>query len=389
MDEQLALTERLSALGTLVASVAHEINNPLAFNLGNVELAISLLSELEQSSAAAKFAPRLTTVIAALNDARVGGERVAKIVKELRNYAHSQEEETRPVDLRVCAQWALNLAGNQLRHLARLKVELDDVPTILGNELRLSQIFVDLLSNAAQAIEGAPNDNEIRLRTFTDERGHATAEVIDTGRGMPPEIMARIFEPFFTTKPHGSGTGLGLSVCRNIVQALGGEMSVRSEVGRGSSFRLSFPPARERVTERPTSERVERATTTSRRGLVLVVDDEPLFRSLIARVLKDHHDVVLAESGHEALALLRERRDFDVVLCDLMMPGLSGMELFDEVKLRYPEVLGTLAFTTGGAFTPDSANFVAKHASRCIQKPFGGDALLAFVGRVMATARRK
>ncbi len=145
-----------------------------------------MLTDLERSSAATKFAPRLTTVIAALTDARVGADRVAKIVKELRGYARSQEEEARPVDLRVCAQWALNLTSNQLRHLAKLEVELGEVPAIMGNEIRLAQIFVNLLSNAAQAITGSPAENEVRLRTFSDEHGRATAEVIDTGSGMPP-----------------------------------------------------------------------------------------------------------------------------------------------------------------------------------------------------------
>jgi PAS domain S-box-containing protein len=381
MDEQLALTDRLSALGTLVSSVAHEINNPLSFNLGNLDLAISLLADLERSSAATKIAPRLTTVIAALTDARVGADRVAKIVKELRGYGRSQEEEARPVDLRSCAQWALNLTSNQLRHLARLEIELGEVPAVMGNEIRLAQIFVNLLTNAAHAIRGAPTENEVRLRTYTDARGRATAEVVDTGIGMSPEVLGRIFEPFFTTKTHGSGTGLGLSVCRGIVESFGGEISVESTPGRGSCFRLSFPPAKDR---RELGSQPNHARSGGRRGKVLVVDDEPLFRSLIARVLQKHYEVALAASAADAITLLRERRDFDLVLCDLMMPEMSGTELYAQIQQRFPELEGAVVFMTGGAFTTESAEFVARHPTRCIQKPFGGDALLAFVARSIA-----
>jgi CheY-like chemotaxis protein len=173
-------------------------------------------------------------------------------------------------------------------------------------------------------------------------------------------------------------------VCRNIVEALGGEMSVRSEVGRGSCFTLSFPPVPERDARGSAASKFERARVAGPHGKVLVVDDEPLFRSLIARVLQGHHEVVLSASAPDALAVLRERRDFDLVLCDLMMPGMSGTEFFAEVERRFPEMADAVAFMTGGAFTPDSADLVAAHPGRCVQKPFSGDALLAFVARSIA-----
>jgi PAS domain S-box-containing protein len=388
-DEQLALTDRLSSLGTLVASVAHEINNPLAYTLGNLTLALDDLAELRDRLPDDESREMLERVLRGLGDAEQGAQRVATTVKELRVFGRMEERTLRAVDPRACVDWAIRLTGNQLLHQARLLTSLRDVPQVRANELKLSQVIVNLLTNAAQALIGEREENEVKVSTWTDEQGRAVIEVEDNGRGMSEAVKAAIFEPFFTTKAAGHGTGLGLCICRSIVQGFGGEISVESEPDKGSRFSVRLPACSPESSAHaaPVSERIEslRASPSTRgpRPRVLVVDDEALIRALVAKLLEDRYEVIGADSVHSALAILNEGSELNVVLCDLMMPGESGIDFFSVLRRLYPDLVERVGFITGGAVTPDTTEFLETAARPVLNKPFELGTLRAFVERVL------
>ncbi len=388
-DEQLALTDRLSSLGTLVASVAHEINNPLAYTLGNVALAVGELQRIAQDVADPLQRIALEQVILGLREAEEGAGRVANTVKELRVFGRMEERSRRLVDPRACVDWALRLTGNQLQHQARLLTDLRQVPSVKANELKLSQVVVNLLTNAAQALTGDREDNEVRVTTWTDETGAAVLEVEDNGHGMTEDVRRSVFEPFFTTKAAGHGTGLGLSICRSIIESFGGEISVESEPGKGSRFRVTLPAADEQPLAHepgPISSVPPKPESVAPSGPipnVLLIDDEPMIRKLVGRLLDGRCRVTSVESVRAGLAELNERRDFDAILCDLMMPGESGMDFFGVVRRLYPELVDRLAFITGGAITPDTTKFLETASRPVLNKPFNAQTLNALVKQVM------
>lgn len=388
-DEQVALTDRLSSLGTLVASVAHEINNPLAYTLGNLTLARSDVDSLKARMPDAESRELLERVLRSLADAEDGAHRVATTVKELRAFGRMEERVQRPVDPRACVDWAIRLTGNQLLHRARLLTSLRDVPQVRANELKLSQVIVNLLSNAVQALSYDRESNEIRVSTWTDEAGRAVIEVEDNGRGMTEQVKSAIFEPFFTTKAPGHGTGLGLSICRTIVHGFGGELSVESEVDKGSRFCVRLPACAPEAeasvtpTQIPPPARISLAPRGERLK-VLVIDDEPMIRSFVSKLLDSHYDVTSADGVRAALSRLNQGSDYQVILCDLMMPGESGMDFFAVVRRLYPDMIERVAFITGGAVTPDTSKFLETAARPVLNKPFDLEALLAFMERVLA-----
>jgi CheY-like chemotaxis protein len=249
-----------------------------------------------------------------------------------------------------------------------------EVPLVDGDEGRLEQVFVNLLVNAAQAIpEGHADRNEIRISTWTDAAGDAVVEISDTGAGIPPEIRDRIFDPFFTTKPVGIGTGLGLSICRGIVTKLGGELSVESEVNRGTCFRVTLPRARPAGAAAPSPSAAPDALRQ-----ILIVDDDALVTSSLRRLLADGHDVEVAGSVDGALRRIAAKR-FDLILCDLMMPDLTGMDLHERVLRDHSEQAERLLFMSAGAFTSRAREFVAARPASVLEKPLDLDRLLAVV----------
>lgn len=388
-DEQLALTDRLSSLGTLVASVAHEINNPLAYTLGNLGLAGSELERIKRQSSDPSLITVLDRVIRSLRDAEDGAGRVANTVKELRAFGRMEERSKRPVDPRACVDWAIRLTSNQLLHQARLLTSMREVPNVLANELKLSQVVVNLLTNAVQALTGEREENEVRVSTWTDETGAAVIEVEDNGRGMSEEVRLSVFDPFFTTKAPGYGTGLGLSICRTIVAGFGGQISLESAPGKGSRFRVSLPACAEQPgasddapasTPTPTRLSTPPPRATPR---VLVIDDEPMIRTLVTRVLSGNFQVTSAEGVRAALAELNATQAFDAILCDLMMPGESGMDFFGVVRRLYPDLIGRVAFITGGAVTPDTSKFLETAARPVLNKPFDAETLTTFVEQLV------
>jgi CheY-like chemotaxis protein len=249
----------------------------------------------------------------------------------------------------------------------------------------MCQVFLNLLVNAAHSIEeGRVDDNEITVRTWS-EGGDVMAEVSDTGAGISADHLDRIFDPFFTTKPAGSGTGLGLAICTKIVTALGGTMSVDSKVGIGSTFAVRLPAVED---GEKSAAAAGDATVgpANPRGRILVIDDEPLVGQVIAGMLEEHQTVV-ATSGLEGRSILAGDLEFDVILCDLMMPGFSGMDLHDWLKEDHPGAVARLMFVTGGAFTPKTQKFLAAVNPPTLNKPFDVARLRAEVANVIQAAR--
>jgi PAS domain S-box-containing protein len=368
MERQLARSDRLASLGTLAAGVAHEINNPLAFILGNLEFAREELPALARSQAGARPEPLLAEVLEALREAADGAKRVSRIVRDLGVFARGEDEKREPVDVHKTLEAAIAIATNEIRHRARLVKTLEPVPRVIADEARLTQVFLNLLVNAAQAIgEGRAEDNEIRVATRVDASERIVVEVADTGEGIPAAILPRIFDPFFTTKPVNLGTGLGLSICHGIVSALGGEITVESELGHGTTFRVLLPPAPAAGTA--PSPPADLVPPGGPRARVLIVDDEPAVLSALRRTLGRDHDVVAAASP-EALEILLSDDRFDLVLCDLMMPELSGMALYERVRRSRPELAERFVFMTGGAFTTGAREFLDRVRLRTLHKPF-------------------
>ena len=382
VQAQLLVADRMFSVGLLAAGVGHEINNPLAAVMANLDLANHYLAQLARSGAAGETVRELEE---ALREARTGAERVRNIVRDLRMFSRGGEEENQLVDVERVMDSAVRMAWNEIRHRARLIKEYRTVPGVYASESRLAQVFLNLLVNAAQALpEGHASANEIRVATNT--RGDRVAiEVTDTGPGIPPEAMGRLFTPFYTTKPVGVGTGLGLSICHRIVTGLGGEITVDTEVGRGTTFRVILPSAIAQADEPPVDQIAPKepapraADHDGAPARVLVVDDESMIGRAIHRMLSPHYDVTVVTRARDALSRIHGGARFDVILCDLLMPEMTGMDLHDELVLTAPDQAAAMVFVTGGAFTPRAREFLAEMASRCIEKPFDTAALRAAV----------
>jgi PAS domain S-box-containing protein len=365
--------ERLAAVGTLAAGMAHEINNPLTFVSANLGCA-------REALAARAAEPELAEALQALDEAAEGTRRIARIIRDLGIVSRSRRDGRRAVNVHEEIGGAAKLAEHEIRHRARLVLRLDPVPPILASEFQLGQVVLNLLVNAAHAIpEGAAAANEIRVVSRTGPDGQAIVEVSDTGAGIPPELGRRVFEPFFTTKPPGQGTGLGLSVCHGIVSGLGGRIELESEPGRGALFRVVLPPAPDEEHPAPAPRRAASAA----RARILLVDDEPLIGSTVRRVLADHEVEVLTDA-RAALARLVAGERFDVILCDLMMPDLTGMDLHEALTRAAPAVAGRMVFITGGAFTERARRFLERSDLPRIEKPFAPATLREAVDALLA-----
>jgi signal transduction histidine kinase len=384
LQTRLALADRMVSVGTLAAGVAHELNNPLAYVNANLAFVSERLARVATlvSRASVADAGVIAQVDEAIRDARDGAERMRVIIRDLKTFSRPDDETGRAVDLAAVLESCIAMAWNEIRHRARLERRLAPVPPVVGGEARLAQVFLNLLVNAAQAIpEGNAAEQVITVATRVVADGRVAVEVTDTGSGIPTEHLPRIFDPFFTTKPPGVGTGLGLSICHSIVAALGGEIEVESAPPRrGATFRVLLPPSDLAAGGRAGAA----AAPVSRRGRILVVDDEPLVCNVLQRTLGAEHDVVAVERARAALDLLANGDRFDLVLSDLLMPEMTGMDLHREVCRSFPELARRVVFLTGGAFTPAARTFLEEEAVECVEKPFDLQTIRAVIARKLA-----
>jgi PAS domain S-box-containing protein len=363
-QQQLVFADRMASVGTLAAGVAHEINNPLTYITANIDTAIEEIRALVGGSPSGVMKDLEEVLIAA----REGATRVTKIVRGLKTFSRIDEERLGVVDLIPVLELSVNMAFNEIRHRARLVKDYGTVPLVHADDARLGQVFINLLVNAAQALpEGKTDANEIRIVTSTDGAGRALIDVQDNGPGMTQDLMTHIFDPFFTTKAVGVGTGLGLAICRNIITGMGGDISVQSEVGVGTTFRVALPASRDAISVGTAAQ--DCSTPSFRLAHVLVIDDEPSVGIAVRRVLRKH-EVTVVTTAEAALDLLSGGRNFDIILSDLMMPGMSGIDFYAALVRTHPKMASRVVFVTGGAFTPEANAFLDRVTNERLEKPF-------------------
>jgi PAS domain S-box-containing protein len=389
LEQERARTtqERLATVGSLAAGVAHEINNPLAYVIANVQYALESITQWQVAETAAGSSEELDRKRAllkeALLEANEGARRVQRIVADLKTLARQGDDRSEYVDVERTLQWAIGVTMAEIRHRARLTRNFESLPDVRGDEARLGQVFVNILLNAAQAIEpGSVADNEIIVNAFQRE-GRVVVEVLDTGPGIPNELMTKIFDPFFTTKPRGVGTGLGLSICHEIVASMRGTLTGGNRSTGGARFVVELPSVTH--SQIPVGTAVKRLgksqSPPQNRARVLIIDDEALAAKALGRILRDHQ-VEIAEHATSGLNMALDR-DYDIIFCDLMMPELSGMAVFAEVERVRPNAASRMVFITGGTFTEEARNFATRHAERCLFKPFDSSLVKEAITRVM------
>jgi two-component system cell cycle sensor histidine kinase/response regulator CckA len=371
LEDQLRQADHMAAVGRLAAGVAHEINNPLAYVLANLSYA------KEQLGAAARAGAGRTdsSVVEAIIEAHQGVERMRQVVSDLKTFTRRDEGEVDLLNLVTVVESMLKMAHAEIRHSARVERSYGPAPRVKANQTKLAQVFLNLLVNAAQAIpEGRASENAVLVCVGTDERGNAVVEVRDTGVGIPEANLSRVTEPFFTTKPVGVGTGLGLSVCRNIVEGYMGRLSIESVVGWGTNVRVTLPPAPVGFARRASS--VKLHAVRLQRYRVLIVDDDPMVLRSYQRVLRNH-EIQTATSGREALEILARNPEFDVILCDLMMPELTGMDVYDRLREGGHGLERRIVFLSGGIFTERARSFLETVPNLRFEKPLDPERLQA------------
>ena len=362
-------SEKLADMGTLLAGVAHELNNPLTVVSGYSSI-------LRQTLGDGPARERLDRIASA-------AERCVRIVRNFLALARQHPPERQKVDANRVVREAVELLAYPLR-VDNVEVQLElaeDLPTLWADPHQLHQVVVNLITNAHQAMHGSAAPRRLTLRTrFKAADSRVSIEVIDTGGGIPPEVLGRIFEPFFTTKPVGQGTGLGLPLCLGIVEGHGGTLRVDSQVGEGTTLTVELPVVAAPAGEATPAVPAHRALPP---GRVLVVDDEPDVAGVLVDLLRaEHQQVDAATDGRAALEKI-EAAAYDLILCDVRMPGLDGPELYRALRLLHPELLPRFVFLTGDTLNPESREFVQQTGAPCISKPFDFDEVYRVIGRAL------
>ncbi len=367
VERELRDTERLASMSTLANGIAHEINNPLQYLQANLELLEGVVDQLAAGAAPAK----VTAARRMLDDCMKGADQVRTIVSELRAFMQGPRDDKNAelIDVRGPIRTALSMTRAQLRAVARVVESHAPVPRVMAINSELIQVVVNLLGNAAHSL-GSAGGGTIRVASHAAPDGRVIVEVEDDGPGVPPALRTRIFEPYFTTKPLGIGHGLGLHVCRGIVESHSGTLSLHAEPGR-TIFRISLPPGE----AAPPAQ-----AAPGGRPRVLVVDDDELVSRSIAMMLDKGCATVVLHDPAEALRHL-QREHFDAVVSDVMMPGMTGWELAMRADAAVPGTSARFLLVSGAA--PDEYRPPGAPALAFLEKPFRLRELRARVGEIL------
>jgi two-component system, NtrC family, sensor kinase len=379
-QEQLIQSEKLSAVGQFVAGVAHELNNPLTAVVGFAEL-------LQATNTDEKAKTHLDRIAKSAH-------RCHKIVHSLLSFARQHPPERKPGNLQAAIEEVLEIMAYEFRtsDVTIVRDFAPDLPPIMADLHQLQQVFVNILSNARQAMEGVQREGRITIRTRHTGKS-VTVEIQDNGPGIKPEHLARIFDPFFTTKPVGKGTGLGLSLCYGIVQEHGGTITARSEPGQGATFAIELPvaeaaamPSALRGAE-PAAAAAKPMRAGSNGRSVLVIDDEQWILELAVELLRaEGYDVSSATGGQQALELIG-RRTFDVIVSDWKMPGLNGIRLYEHLLATDRPAARRVLFMTGDVVSDTFQEFLRRNELTCLSKPFAAGEFRAAVAKVFGDAK--
>lgn len=365
LQDQLVQSEKMSAIGQLIAGIAHDLNNPLASVVGFADFLLE----------GRDVPPALVEPIRVIQQE---AERAAAIVRNLLSFARKQDHQRRPTELGPLLTATMNLLRTQMvSRRVEVILDVDDgLPAIDADAGQVQQVFVNLVSNAAQAIESAGRAGRVVVRARPWRDGVAV-EVGDDGPGMAPEVAAQVFEPFYSTKPEGQGTGLGLSICQGIVKEHGGRILLSTAPGQGATFTVELPrSSRPAAAPRPAPEAPPTAPLR-----ILVIDDEPHILHYMRATLEAWgHQVAVAGDGEEGLALACEG-EFDLILSDLRMPRLTGREFFAALKERNPGAAARVVFSTGDTVHGDTTAFLEGQAHPFLNKPFSLAELRALLAR--------
>jgi two-component system NtrC family sensor kinase len=361
-EHELLQVQRLKALGRLAAGIGHEINNPLTFILGSVEAVQEILVEHEPRFDDATYDELSHLLSAALT----GTDRIAQIVRSIKMFVRPEESLTEPVDVSAAMRLALDMVRADVAPHITIELGLSEVPPVLGKRVELEQVFINLCKNAAQALAGL-RDRDAHIRVSSRcEQGDVCIEIADTGPGIAPKDLDKIFDPFFTTKPVGQGTGLGLSICHAIVCSMSGSIDVRSTEQRGTVVTVRLPALDVPRLPPPVAEK-PRLAPSSTKGRILIVDDEPFVLQMMMHALRDHDIVGLTSSRDAFVCCMSE--PFDLVLCDMMMPEISGMHLYQMIRQARPALAERIVFVTGGAMLDDVREFLEHVPNEYLEKP--------------------
>ncbi len=375
-DEELRLRahwefiERMAGLGTLAASIAHEINNPLSVILGNLHLARERLPEVGSQSCHEMLA-----------DARDAAIRIRTIVGDLRGLWQQQDQSEGVATVEHTIAWAVDVTAHETRHYAQVVSQVEPGMTVALSHVRFGQVLTNLVRMAARSMP-AGQRGVVRINA---RRAGASCvvEVNDNGPVIPEDIRGRLFEPFFSRDGHNDA-GLGLFASRSILVDIGGELAVRSRRGEGTTFTITLPLAN--ATPAAPSPPLPEPPEIPRRARILLVDDDPATLMVLRRVLERAHDVVTANGGLPALERLSVDRKFDLMLLDVMMPDLPGDRVRAEVLQRFPEFEPRIVLITAGAVSPSAKQLVAAMGRRVLRKPLAPDELLDAVARYLAAS---
>ena len=360
--------DRMALLGMLAAGIAHDMNNPLTWVLTNLEY---IRDKLPPNTVP-------NEVQLAINEAHAGATRVNRIVQDLQGMSRFSNESPRAVNLQDILESALHIAQSQFNEQTHILRAYEEIPLTRGNRSQLGRVFLNLIVNAAQAVQSS-EQNQPGLLTLRTYRASSTVTCVafsDNGPGICPSRHQTIFEPFYTTKPDGIGTGLGLYICRRILETLGGTIAVESDGKTGTTFKVFLPIAPGQGIHQSAPRAPQRRPRMASMK-ILLIDDEPLIGRSVQRALHEHQ-ITVVHSSQQAMRHLETHSHIDLIMCDVMMPGRSGIELYQDIVDRWPTLAPKIVFMTGGVVSLEEQGFLEGFANPHILKPFDARSLRDF-----------